>query len=116
MYGQEQGTLQFFLNYIEFGMDLQEALDAPTVYSIHFPSSFYHRPAYPGQVVAESRLAVEPGCQRVVWKASGVHSRGAGANMPLILPIRGRSSRLRIIPTRLSLTCSLLVVIVVGVL
>ncbi|MFB3120521.1 MAG: gamma-glutamyltransferase family protein, partial [Stenotrophomonas maltophilia] len=30
---QEQWTLQFFLNYVEFGMNLQEALDAPTVHS-----------------------------------------------------------------------------------
>jgi gamma-glutamyltranspeptidase/glutathione hydrolase len=57
--GQEQWTLQFFLNYVEFGMDLQEALDAPTLYSVHFPSSFYPRRAYPGRVVAESRLAPE---------------------------------------------------------
>jgi gamma-glutamyltranspeptidase/glutathione hydrolase len=57
--GQEQWTLQFFLNYTAFGMDLQEALDAPTVYSIHFPSSFYPRPAYPGRVVAEERIPRE---------------------------------------------------------
>ena len=54
---QEQWTLQFFLNYVEFGMDLQEAMDAPTVYSVHFPSSFYPRQAYPGHLVAESRIA-----------------------------------------------------------
>jgi gamma-glutamyltranspeptidase/glutathione hydrolase len=57
--GQEQWLLQFFLNYMAFGMNLQEALDAPTVYSVHFPSSFYPRRAYPGRVVAESRLAPE---------------------------------------------------------
>jgi len=26
---QDQFTLQFFLNYVEFGMNIQEALDAP---------------------------------------------------------------------------------------
>ena len=46
---QEQWTSQFFLNYVDFGMDIQEALDAPTVHSTHFPSSFYPRPAYPGR-------------------------------------------------------------------
>ncbi len=56
---QEQWTLQFFLNYVIFGMNMQEALDAPTVHSVHFPSSFYPRPAYPGRLVAESRLAPE---------------------------------------------------------
>ena len=56
---QEQWALQFFLNYVEFRMDLQEALDAPTVHSVHFPSSFYPRHAYPGRLVAESRIAPE---------------------------------------------------------
>ena len=54
--GQDQWTLQFFLNYVEFGMDLQQSLDAPTVHTTHFPSSFYPREAYPGRVEAESRL------------------------------------------------------------
>ena len=53
---QEQWTLQFFLNHMEFGMDLQEALDAPTVHTTHFPSSFYPRAAFSGRVVAESRI------------------------------------------------------------
>ena len=38
---QDQWSLQFFLNVVDFGMDLQEALDAPTVQSTHFPGSFY---------------------------------------------------------------------------
>ena len=44
---QEQWTIQFFLNHVEFGMDLQEALDAPTVHTTHFPSSFYPAPRLP---------------------------------------------------------------------
>ena len=53
---QEQWTIQFFLNHVAFGMDLQQALDAPTLHTVHFPSSFYPRAAFPGRVVAESRL------------------------------------------------------------
>ena len=53
---QDQVTLQFFLNYVEFGMNIQEALDAPTLFSTHFPSSFYPREAYPGHVTADSRI------------------------------------------------------------
>ncbi len=56
---QEQWTLQFFLNYLEFGMNIQEAMDAPTVHSMHFPSSFYPREAYPGRMAAESRIPPE---------------------------------------------------------
>jgi gamma-glutamyltranspeptidase/glutathione hydrolase len=57
---QDQWTLQFFLNVVEFGMrDLQEAIDAPTVHSLHMPSSFFPRRAEPGVLAAESRLPEE---------------------------------------------------------
>ena len=56
---QDQWTLQFFLNYVDFGMNIQEALDAPTVHSAHFPSSFYPRDAYPGRMMAEGRIPRE---------------------------------------------------------
>ena len=54
--GQDQWTLQVFLNHAVFGMPLQQALEAPTVHSIHFPSSFYPRRAFPRGVSAESRI------------------------------------------------------------
>lgn len=53
---QDQWTLQFFLNFIEFEMNMQEALDAPLIHTLHFPSSFYPREAYPKRVVAEDRI------------------------------------------------------------
>ena len=53
---QDQWTLQFFLNYYEFGMNLQEALDAASIHSIHFPSSFYPREAFPGEISAEDNI------------------------------------------------------------
>jgi gamma-glutamyltranspeptidase / glutathione hydrolase len=53
---QDQWTLQFFLNVVDFGMSVQEALDAPTFHSQHFPSSFYPRAQYPGRVVVEGRI------------------------------------------------------------
>jgi gamma-glutamyltranspeptidase / glutathione hydrolase len=56
---QDQWTLQFFLNVVEFGMPLQEALDAPTVHTRHFPASFYPRAAVPLRVSAEGRISAE---------------------------------------------------------
>ena len=56
---QDQWTLQFFLNVVDFGMNLQEALDAPSVHSTHFPSSFYPRDAYPAALEAEERIPAE---------------------------------------------------------
>jgi len=57
---QDQWTLQFFLNLVDFAArDLQGAIDAPTVHSHHMPDSFYPRLAQPGVVAAESRIAPE---------------------------------------------------------
>src|SRR5260370_24704482 len=56
---QAQWSLQFFLNVVDFGMELQEALDAPTVQSTHFPGSFYPHQAQPGGVRIESRIPAE---------------------------------------------------------
>jgi gamma-glutamyltranspeptidase/glutathione hydrolase len=53
---QDQWTLQFFLNVVDFGMDLQDAIDAPSFHSLHFPSSFYPRDARAGAVVMEARV------------------------------------------------------------
>jgi gamma-glutamyltranspeptidase/glutathione hydrolase len=51
---QDQWTLQFFLAHARLGLDLQEAIDAPTFQSDHFPSSFWPRRASPGRLVVEA--------------------------------------------------------------
>jgi gamma-glutamyltranspeptidase/glutathione hydrolase len=56
---QDQWTHQFFLNVAVFGMNLQEAIDQPTVHTKHFPDSFYPREAQPMSVFAEERIAPE---------------------------------------------------------
>jgi gamma-glutamyltranspeptidase/glutathione hydrolase len=53
---QDQWTLQFFLNHVDFGMNLQQAIDAASFHSIHFPSSFYPREAKAGGLVVEGRI------------------------------------------------------------
>lgn len=53
---QDQWTLQFFLNVAEFGMDLQEAIEAPRYSCIHFPNSFYPHDAHPGALRMENRI------------------------------------------------------------
>jgi len=56
---QDQWALLFFLNYVDFGMDLQEAIDAPTFHTVHFRNSFYPRAAFPGQMLVEGRIGEE---------------------------------------------------------
>jgi gamma-glutamyltranspeptidase/glutathione hydrolase len=53
---QDQWTLQLFLNHVDFGMDIQEAIDAPTFHTAHFRNSFYPRGAQPGVMVVEGRI------------------------------------------------------------
>jgi gamma-glutamyltranspeptidase / glutathione hydrolase len=54
---QDQWTLQVFLNLVEFGMDVQEAIEAPRFSSVHFPSSFYPHDKTPGGLRVEGRVA-----------------------------------------------------------
>jgi gamma-glutamyltranspeptidase / glutathione hydrolase len=52
---QDQWTLGVFLNHVLFGMNLQEAIDAPAFHTDHFPSSFYPRQSQPRSLAIESR-------------------------------------------------------------
>jgi gamma-glutamyltranspeptidase/glutathione hydrolase len=72
---QDQWTLQFFLNYVDFGMNLQAAIDAPNFNSTHFPSSFYPREAHPGELVVEGRI---PEATRKELEARGHKIKIAG--------------------------------------
>jgi gamma-glutamyltranspeptidase/glutathione hydrolase len=53
---QDQWSLNVFLRHVHFGLNLQEAIDAPEFHTSHFPSSFYPRESRPGHVVMESRF------------------------------------------------------------
>lgn len=73
---QDQWTLQFFLNVVDFGMDLQEAIEAPKFSIAHFPSSFYPRDAHPGLVRVEERVA-EPTRAALAARGHRVETRPA---------------------------------------
>ncbi len=54
---QDQWSLAFFLEHVDFGRDLQAAIDAPCFHTNHFPSSFYPRDAHPRQIEVEARFS-----------------------------------------------------------
>ena len=54
---QDQWSLVFFLHHVDFGLDLQAAIDAPSFHTNHFPSSFYPRDAHSRQIEVEGRFA-----------------------------------------------------------
>ena len=56
---QDQWALRFFLNVVEFGMSLQEAVEAPTFSTTHMPGSFHPRVAEPGSLYLESRIPTD---------------------------------------------------------
>jgi len=53
---QDEWSLVFFLTLAHFGVDLQEAIDAPMFHTEHFPSSFYPRQPRPRVLQLESRF------------------------------------------------------------
>jgi gamma-glutamyltranspeptidase/glutathione hydrolase len=53
---QDQWTLQFFLNVVDFGLDVQDAIDTATFHTGHLRGSFYPHQAEPGRVVIEGRV------------------------------------------------------------
>jgi gamma-glutamyltranspeptidase / glutathione hydrolase len=56
---QDQWPLVFWLNHVVYGMNLQEAIDAPSWHTEHCPSSFYPRQSSPGSVSVEGRVGSE---------------------------------------------------------
>ncbi|MBI4182646.1 MAG: gamma-glutamyltransferase family protein [Proteobacteria bacterium] len=56
---QDQWQAIFFLRHVDHGMNLQEAIDAPSFHSEHWPSSFWPRSARPGRLVVEGRFPPE---------------------------------------------------------
>lgn len=73
---QDQVNLQVFLNVVEFGMDVQEAVEAPLFQILDFPPSFYPRDASPGMTRVETRI---PEAVSEKLREMGYQIRPAGA-------------------------------------
>jgi gamma-glutamyltranspeptidase/glutathione hydrolase len=53
---QDQNLLQFFLNVVEFGMNVQEACEAPNINSYQMRSSFGAHESKPGKILVNQTL------------------------------------------------------------
>ena len=51
---QDQNLLQFFLNVVEFGMNVQQAVEAPNVNTFQLRSSFGDHESQPGRLIVHS--------------------------------------------------------------
>ena len=58
---QPQAMLQVFLNHTVFGMNIQEAIDAPRFVSHSFPGSFEPHPYFPGRLDLERGIGQAAG-------------------------------------------------------
>ena len=56
---QDQWSLHLFLRHVHFGLNLQEAIDAPGFSTAHFPNSFYPRETDIGHLAVEGRFSKE---------------------------------------------------------
>ena len=57
---QDQWALHAFLAHVNFGMDLQMAIDSPNHHTEAFPSSFYPAPLRPRHLAVEPRAGLRP--------------------------------------------------------
>jgi gamma-glutamyltranspeptidase/glutathione hydrolase len=55
---QPQAMVQFLVNLLDHGMDVQEAVEAPRVATYSFPASSHPHPYDPGALRAEERIAL----------------------------------------------------------
>jgi gamma-glutamyltranspeptidase/glutathione hydrolase len=53
---QSQSMLQTFLNIVTFGMDVQQAIEAPRFGTFSFPNSFWPHAYLPGKLKLEGRI------------------------------------------------------------
>ncbi|MFZ0218470.1 MAG: gamma-glutamyltransferase family protein [Candidatus Dormiibacterota bacterium] len=56
---QPQAMVQFLVNLLDFGMDLQQAVEAPRLATYSFPASSHPHPYRPGLGRIESRVAAD---------------------------------------------------------
>jgi gamma-glutamyltranspeptidase / glutathione hydrolase len=56
---QPQAMLQFLINHLDYGLDVQEAIEAPRIASYSFPASSHPHPYHPGLLRVEDRIPPE---------------------------------------------------------
>ncbi len=67
---QDQNLLQFFLNVVEFGMDVQNAVEAPNMNSYQMQSSFGAHTSEPGRLILrnDTSLKVQQELQKMGYE------------------------------------------------
>ena len=83
-------TMQTFLNMVEFGMNVQQAIEAPRWATRSFPASPFPHTMYPGDLSVEARIP-EPVRQALVAKGHKLRVADAwsmGCNAAIVVDLR----------------------------
>jgi gamma-glutamyltranspeptidase/glutathione hydrolase len=87
---QVMRTLQTLLNMIDFGMDVQQAIEAPRWSTRSFPASPFPHTMYPGDLSVESRIAesVREALIAKGHKLKAVAPWSMGSNAAIVIDLR----------------------------
>ncbi|HKQ79672.1 MAG TPA: gamma-glutamyltransferase [Blastocatellia bacterium] len=83
-------TMQTLLNMIEFGMNVQQAIEAPRWSTRSFPASPFPHTMYPGDLSVEARVT-EPVRQALIAKGHKLRASGdwsMGANAAIVVDLK----------------------------
>jgi gamma-glutamyltranspeptidase/glutathione hydrolase len=85
-------TMQTLLNVIEFGMNIQQAIEAPRWSTRSFPASPFPHTMYPGDLSVESTIpaAVRKGLEAKGHKLTIARPWSLGANAAIVVDPRTR--------------------------
>jgi gamma-glutamyltranspeptidase/glutathione hydrolase len=97
---QDQWSLIMFLRMVHHGMNIQEAIDAPSFHTEHWPSSFWPRVARPGKVVIEGRYSTTACCATCAPAATTPAKATTGAKAGCPAPGLSRMGRCSPAPIR----------------
>ena len=100
---QDQWSLILFLRMVHHNMGIQEAIDAPSFHTEHWPSSFWPRVARPGKVVIEGRYP-DDRCWPSCWRAA-TRRRKATTGAKAGCPPRGVNPTGRCSPAPILAAC-----------
>jgi gamma-glutamyltranspeptidase/glutathione hydrolase len=87
---QVMRTMQTLLNMIDFGMNVQQAIEAPRWATRSFPASPFPHTMYPGDLSVESRVP-EPVRQALIAKGHKLRASGPwtmGANAAIVVDLK----------------------------
>jgi gamma-glutamyltranspeptidase len=80
-------TLQTLINVVDFGMNIQQAIEAPRWTTSSFPSSVFPHTMYPGAMAVEARIpeATRDGADRAWSQAERGGAVVAGSNAGIVV-------------------------------